>query len=155
MGRELLDPATHLFTTARYNACPTIRYMPDGFFCKPHATHLPEPHVCTTFCRNILHKSCLHEHDGGISSGTVAIADLLTLFSSVPPGGTYDTVIVRSKDLAAWDPGPDKPRIVLAPENAPSSPEHSMMPGSTLGKCGEECARWSGPPSWQIVRGIR
>ena len=30
-----------------------------------------------------------------------------------------------------------------------------MMPGSTLGKCGEECARWSGPPSWQIVRGIR
>ena len=73
VGRELLDPATHLFTTARYNACPTIRYMPDGFFCKPHATPLPEPHVCTTFCRNILHKGCLHEHDDGISRGTVAL----------------------------------------------------------------------------------
>ena len=59
VGRELLDPATHLFTTARYNACPTIRYMPDGFFCKPHATPLPEPHVCTqhfaaTFCTRIV-----------------------------------------------------------------------------------------------------
>ena len=146
-GRELLGPATHLFTTARYNACPTIRYMPDGFFCKPQPHPFPSPvfaqHFAATFC------------DDGISRGDRCLADLLTLFSSVPPGGTYDTVIVRSKDLSAWDPGPDKPRIVLAPENAPSSPEHSMMPGSTLGKCGEECARWSGPPSWQIVRGIR
>ena len=30
-GWELLDPSTHMFTKERYNACPTIRYLPsDG-----------------------------------------------------------------------------------------------------------------------------
>ena len=32
-GWALLDPATHLFTKDRYNACPTIRFVPeDGYF---------------------------------------------------------------------------------------------------------------------------
>ena len=64
VGRELLDPATHLYTTARYNACPTIRYMPDGFFCKPHATPLPwspmfAQHFAATFCTRMSHRTCI------------------------------------------------------------------------------------------------
>jgi hypothetical protein len=104
-GWQLLNASTHLFTKSRYNACPTIRYLPsDGYYY------------------------------------------LLTLFSAVPPAGTYDTVIVRSKDLssASWSPAPSAPRIVLAPDNRPGSLEHQVMPGSTLDMCGEECQRWNG-----------
>jgi hypothetical protein len=104
-GWRLLDAGTHLFTKARYNACPTIRYVPtDGYYY------------------------------------------LLTLFDSVPPGNTFDTVVVRSKDLSSgsWSPKPSSPRIVLAPDNQPGSIEHRPMPGSTLDLCGKECQRWNG-----------
>ena len=102
---RLLDASTHLFTKARYNACPTIRYVPsDGYYY------------------------------------------LLTLFSGVPPGNTFDTVIVRSQNLSSgsWSPTPSAPQIVLAPDNQPDSIEHRPMPGSTLDICGEECQRWNG-----------
>lgn len=104
-GWRLLDASTHLFTKARYNACPTIRYVPsDGYYY------------------------------------------LLTLFSGVTPGNTFDTVIVRSKDLSSgsWSPTPSAPQIVLAPDNHPGSIEHRPMPGSTLDLCGDECQRWNG-----------
>eukprot|EP01043_Picozoa_sp_COSAG02_P057661 COSAG02_NODE_7039_length_3214_cov_14.690851_4_plen_423_part_00 len=105
IGWRLLDASAYLFTKARYNACPTIRYVPsDGYYY------------------------------------------LLTLFSSVPPGNTFDTVIVRSKNLTSgsWSPTPTAPQIVLAPDNQPGSIEHRPMPGSTLDLCGDECQRWNG-----------
>ena len=117
-GWALLDPATHLFTKDRYNACPTIRFVPeDGYFY------------------------------------------LLTLFSAVPPAGTFDTVIVRSRDLVSWSPAPTAPRIVLRPNATTGSLEHTPMPGSTLDLCGDLksdlCARWWGPPSWQMGPAFR
>eukprot|EP01051_Picozoa_sp_SAG22_P007768 SAG22_NODE_559_length_9115_cov_4.969720_2_plen_348_part_00 len=104
-GWKLLNASNHLFTKARYNACPTIRYLEsDGYYY------------------------------------------LLTLFDDVPPGSTFDTVIVRSKDLTSdsWSPAPSTSRIVLAPNNTAGSIEHHVMPGSTLDICGTECERWNG-----------
>ena len=72
----LLGPTTHVYTKARYSACPTIRYFEeDQYF-----------YMTTLF--------------GSVPNGTMAVR------SGLPMTGSYSccfvTMLVRSKDLVEW-----------------------------------------------------
>ena len=107
-GWALIDPTTHVFTKARYSACPTLRYVPeDKYF-----------YLIVLFSR-----VANHTHPG--AARPPALVEQHRALVGDPC--CYVQWIVRSKNLSTWQGSPRNPIL-----GWPDLSDHMITPGSLL-----------------------
>eukprot|EP01052_Picozoa_sp_SAG31_P011131 SAG31_NODE_624_length_13465_cov_11.802708_4_plen_390_part_00 len=111
-GWQLLDPTTHIYTKARYAACPTLRWFAGYWYIVALFRGLPDP----------VGPNC--NADGG------------------PWGGCGAEHVARSKDLVHWEESPYGGTLMGLPDGRNTTGvDHHILPGSMLAIDGSKVDR--------------
>jgi hypothetical protein len=112
-GWTLLDPVSHVYTKARYSACPTIRYFEEDQF----------------FYMTTLFGSVPNSSNPGLPAEEASRSGQqpTSRRASNPYPCCFVTMLVRSRDLAEWESSPKNPLM-----GWPDWSDRVITPGSIL-----------------------